>query len=1210
MEWNVNGWFSDRNPYYQEFKVNVVQYLNIDIVVIPETHCMEHQIIKIDNYKIFQQNRPVVNANARKGSGGLAIAIKCSLLQNHSVESVLQSSTDGLLGLKLINNETQFKLGIVANYLSPDSYHYGQDSEGYFNNLTSIWQDLSDCDLCVGTGDLNARTKQLKDFIPELDGNLPERKNPDNVKNSHGGSFLTFLKDNRAIILNGRVTPQLNNFTFVSTRGSSVPDYMYCPINQLEFCTQMKTLLMSEIVNLTKFIPPQNLPDHSILIGTFRTSQFIPNSVSKEPQLPFPENIPVSKKQPKKNISKIGETFFMSKEIHEKVLETIKKLETSNRNQNEIDKLWGEIKQLFLSELSSLPNLPQSNNKKQTNHFKKCREFWNEDLAHCWQEFCRTEKEYLAFKVRLPSDRAIKQELLYHYKTSQKTFDSKFRFYKRKHKKHESIQLEQDSLKNPRNMWEKLKKLGDPPSSKAVLEIIRQDESISTDLQEILMRWQNDISKLFSGLREEPEFVFDDIFYEEILNKKKEFENICPEDVLQDSKYDSAELNSEILYNEVSKCIDSSKLHKAYLDIPNEALKNTNAKLLLYKFFKICFESGLNPADWDNNDIKPIPKKDKDQRDPLQNRCITIMCCVAKIYSSILTRRLQAYLEKNSLLVDEQNGFRAARSCIDHIFVLCTVLRNRKSLGLSTYLAFIDYKKAFDSVDRGLLMFKLSQVGINGNFYNAISAMFSNPRSRIILNEFSTEYFDCPIGVKQGDCISATLFAIYINDLANQIKESKIGIDLSKHIDMNNCNIDKDSIFINILLYADDIVCLAENENDLQQLLYIVENWCRKWRLEVNLTKTNILHVRPKRKQQSNFMFLFNCRPVEYCKYYKYLGTTINEYLDYNYTAETLSDSAGRALSLVLGKMIKNGGFPYITYTTLVECCVNSVAHYSSEVWGYEQYDSTLKIHLRAARFYLGLPKNAPIPAIKADIDWLEPLYSTQIKMIRQYHRIIKMDNSRLTKAILLWDRELSSQNNLITTWSSEISRIFDNFNLGYFGENIELFPLKETIGTLKSNMKLKQLADIEIKCRKMPQLRTYIKFKNFSSQPTILQKPLSFIQRKFLSKFCVSCLEIKICTGRYTRQPEPERVCKVSDHCSAQTLVETECHFLLSCPAYNDIRQTWLSKLDLPEGFGLLSDHEKLDAMINDINNVKQTAQFIIDAFNMRSRILFMKPK
>ena len=114
-------------------------------------------------------------------------------------------------------------------------------------------------------------------------------------------------------------------------------------------------------------------------------------------------------------------------------------------------------------------------------------------------------------------------------------------------------------------------------------------------------------------------------------------------------------------------------------------------------------------------------------------------------------------MENNNILVDEQNGFRASRSCIDHIFVLVTVLRNRKQLGKDTFLAFIDYKKAFDSVERNLLLYKLAKTGINGRMYQAISSLYSNPRSHVVLNEYETDYFDCPIGVKQGDCLNPTL---------------------------------------------------------------------------------------------------------------------------------------------------------------------------------------------------------------------------------------------------------------------------------------------------------------------------------------------------------------------------------------------------------------------------------------------------------------------
>ena len=184
------------------------------------------------------------------------------------------------------------------------------------------------------------------------------------------------------------------------------------------------------------------------------------------------------------------------------------------------------------------------------------------------------------------------------------------------------------------------------------------------------------------------------------------------------------------------------------------------------------------------------------------------MCSVAKIYSSIMNKRLQTYLEKNDLLAEEQNGFRVSRSCIDHVLVLCTVLRNRKALGLDTFVTFVDFQKAFDSVNRDLLLYKLLKIGIRGNFYQSLCAMYKNPRARVVLCSHKTKYFDCPIGVKQGDSISATLFAIYINDLADEIKQSGIGIQLGE----GDC--------LNILMYADDIALLAANENDMQELVW------------------------------------------------------------------------------------------------------------------------------------------------------------------------------------------------------------------------------------------------------------------------------------------------------------------------------------------------------------------------------------------------------
>ena len=248
-----------------------------------------------------------------------------------------------------------------------------------------------------------------------------------------------------------------------------------------------------------------------------------------------------------------------------------------------------------------------------------------------WLESCKAEKNYLNFKVLSNVDLPVKNNFRLLFKTSQKHFDKKFRYFKRKFKKNEYMELENSAKSRPADMWKKLNQLNSPPTARAALEIIREDKTISRDLKEILERWFKDISSLFSGLREDPDLVFDDNFYEEIINKKREFENMPFEQQSQNCEYNSDALNVEFSYDEVSDAIDNSKYRKAYLEIPNEVLKNKNAKLLLYKFFNLCFISGINPSDWDFSDIIPIPKKDKDARDPLQNRCITIVCCVAKI---------------------------------------------------------------------------------------------------------------------------------------------------------------------------------------------------------------------------------------------------------------------------------------------------------------------------------------------------------------------------------------------------------------------------------------------------------------------------------------------------------------------------------------------------------------------------------------------------
>ena len=119
------------------------------------------------------------------------------------------------MAVKLKCTDNDALIGMLCNYLPPDSYRYGKDAESYFTDSSIVISDLSDCDLIVAGGDLNARTKCELDYIPEVDNLSLARTNPDTDKNQHGNQFLQYLKNNRALILNGRITPEHNNFTFV-----------------------------------------------------------------------------------------------------------------------------------------------------------------------------------------------------------------------------------------------------------------------------------------------------------------------------------------------------------------------------------------------------------------------------------------------------------------------------------------------------------------------------------------------------------------------------------------------------------------------------------------------------------------------------------------------------------------------------------------------------------------------------------------------------------------------------------------------------------------------------------------------------------------------------------------------------------------------------------------------------------------------------------
>ena len=629
-----------------------------------------------------------------------------------------------------------------------------------------------------------------------------------------------------------------------------------------------------------------------------------------------------------------------------------------------------------------------------------------------------------------------------------------------------------------------------------------------------------------------------------------------------------------------------------YDNIANEILKLPEIVPVLHTLYAYCFRFGKTPDDWFKSLITPIYKEGKPKNEPLSHRGISLMSTVAKVFTSILNNRISAYLETNNLLCDEQNGFRKNRSCLDHIFTLTTIIKNRQHEKLPTYACFVDFAKAFDSVNHELLWNTILQFDIKGKMYNVIKFMYSNMQAAVTLNGHLTNWFNINGGVRQGDNLAPTLFAMYINSLAKVIKEENCGIDIGNNIK------------ISILLYADDIVLLSDTPEGLQRELDVLNTWIKKYRMAVNMEKTKIIHFRKSNKERTTYPFKLGNDNVNITENYKYLGLTLNEYRNYKETSHILAKSASRALGALTAKYINARGLLFSTFTKLYNSTVLPVLHYACPIWGAKIYNHCDNIHHRAMRTFLGAGKKSPIPALYGEMGWSRPETHRQKETIRYWLQLYNTDNNRILKQVFIWDYIRALQGK--KSWNKDIKDTLEDHNMSdlFYGLNVE--NKKESLVQFE-----KQQLEIESKklmedMSNMPKLRTYRKLKMNPGTENYVKLNISRQQRSTMAKFRNGTFPINIETGRHKQQPLEERVCH---HCN---ILEDEMHYLLHCPLYSrnrrDLYQQFEDILNInPQD---LEDAEIFFLLLNITKMVKPTTTFIQEAYEVRKNSLQIKQR
>ena len=150
----------------------------------------------------------------------------------------------------------------------------------------------------------------------------------------------------------------------------------------------------------------------------------------------------------------------------------------------------------------------------------------------------------------------------------------------------------------------------------------------------------------------------------------------------------------------------------------------------------------------------------------LSDRGITLLNCMGKIFNAVLKNRLTEWAERTEILPESQFGFRKNRRTTDCIFILNALIEQAKISKINLFICFVDFRKAFDSVDHSSLWNRLISLGISQQMLQILHSMYSKAASRIkVSGNQCTVAFPCQKGVRQGCALSLLLFSLYIGQL-------------------------------------------------------------------------------------------------------------------------------------------------------------------------------------------------------------------------------------------------------------------------------------------------------------------------------------------------------------------------------------------------------------------------------------------------------------
>mgnify|MGYP002403052425 FL=1 len=288
------------------------------------------------------------------------------------------------------------------------------------------------------------------------------------------------------------------------------------------------------------------------------------------------------------------------------------------------------------------------------------------------------------------------------------------------------------------------------------------------------------------------------------------------------------------------------------------AARSAKFSSLLLTLFQLCLKAGGVPDQWKEAWQVPIPKRsaEKDPGDRNNFRGITMQSATGKLFCRALcSKHLVNHYE--ATMCDEQGGFRRNRRCAHQHFLLVDTMQRAISSKRPLYLVFVDIQKAYPSVWRDGLFYKLKRANprISRRLISLLKECIVGGETKVLIAGETSAAYTSSVGLREGAVESPTLFNYFINDLVQDMRAA-------------GCHGVRYAADWMAALFADDIVIASDDPVDMQKCLDTLHRFCRKWRLTVSMPKTNVMCV----GTATDTQFHIGGAQLEKVSEYQYLG--------------------------------------------------------------------------------------------------------------------------------------------------------------------------------------------------------------------------------------------------------------------------------------------------------------------------------------------------